>query len=298
MSILNTALLSVMVVSLIHPLSAFAQTEERVIFASVIDETGAPVTALTTTDFIVREDRIPREVLRVAPAAGALQIAVVIDTSQVMEPHVNDLRRALKEFFTAMAGKHELALMEFGERPTILVEYTRDPARLGAGVDRVFARTGSGAYLLDALVEVSRGLRKREGTRAAIVAITAEGPEFSERYHQAVLDELRGTDASLHALVLTRPRASVLSRAAQEREITLADGARLTGGHRDILLTSMALGPTLRALAARLQNQYEVVYARPASLLSPDELEVSVKRPELIVRAPRAPRRSPTAARN
>ena len=191
-----------------------------------------------------------------------------------------------------MAGKHELALVAFGERPTVLVDYTRDPARLEAGIDRVFARSGSGAYLLDAIVDVSKELHKREGTRSAIVVITAEGPEFSERYHQAVLDELYGTNATLHAFVLARRAASFLNRAAREREITLAEGARVTGGQRDILLTSMALETTLQELAAQLKNQYEIVYARPDNLIPPDKVVVSVNRPDVTVRAPRTPQRS------
>jgi len=292
MSTLKHVSLAIVVVALIHPGMAFAQTEERVIYASVIDEAGAPVTALTASDFIVREDGVQREILRVGSATGALQIAVLIDTSQAMEPYVSDLRRALRDFFNQMAGEHELALIAFGERPNVLVEYTRDPVRLEAGVDRVFAQSGSGAYLLDAVVEVSRGLLKRGATRSAIVVITAEGPEFSERYHQAVLDELYATDAALHAFVLARPGASFLERAAREREITLAEGARVTGGRRENLLTSMALGTTLRELAAQLKNQYGVVYARPESLVRPHTVKVSVNRPGVTVRARRTPQRS------
>jgi Ca-activated chloride channel homolog len=288
MSILKHVSLTIVVIALIPGL-AFAQTDERVIYASVIDEEGAPVTALTASDFIVRENGVQREILRVAPAAAALQIAVLIDTSQSMEPYVSDVRRALRDFFNQMAGEHELALVAFGERPTVLVEYTRDPARLEEGIGRVFAQSGSGAYLLDAIVEVSRELLKRERTRSAIVVITAEGPEFSERYHQAVLDELHGSAATLHAFVLTRRNASFLNHAAREREITLAQGARVTGGRREDLLTSMALGTTLHELAAELKNQYEVAYARPGTLVPPDRVRVSVNRPGITVRAPRTP---------
>ena len=218
MFILKHVSLAIVVTTLIHaqPGLAFAQTEKRLIHASVIDKAGAPVTALTESDFIVREDGVQREILRVAPAADALQIAVLVDTSQAMKPHINDLRRALKNFFNQMAGEHELALVAFGERPTVLVEYTRDPARLEAGIAQVFARSGSGAHLLDAIVDVSKALRKREGTRSAIVVITAEGPEFSERYHQAVLDQLYGTDATLHAFC-TRQAGRILSQPGRPR---------------------------------------------------------------------------------
>jgi Ca-activated chloride channel family protein len=292
MSILKHVSLAILVAVLIHPGRALAQTSERVIYASVVDEAGAPVKALTASDFVVREDGVQREVLRVVPATDPLQIAVLIDNSQAMEPHVSDLRRALRDFVGQMAGKHELALVAFAERPTVLVDYTRDPARLEAGIDRVFAQPDSGAYLLDAIVEVSKGLLEREGTRSAIVVIAGEGPEFSERYHQTVLDELYRTDATLHAIVLTRSGGSFLKRAARERDLTLSEGARVTGGRREDLLTSMALGTTLKELAAQLENQYEVVYARPGSLIPPDAVKLSVNRPGVTVRARRTPQRS------
>ena len=295
MTILRPISLAIVAIALI-PVLAFGQTEERIIYASVIDEAGAPVTALTANDFIVREDGVQREILRVAPAADALRIALLIDTSQAMEPYVSDLRRALRDFVNQMAGEHELALVAFGERPTVLVDYTHDPARLEAGIGRVFAQSGSGAYLLDAIVEVSRGLLKRDEKRSAIVVITAEGPEFSERDHQAVLDELDGTDATLHAFVLARRAASFLNQAARERELTLSQGARVTGGRREDLLTSMALGTTLQELAAQLKNQYRVVYARPGSLVPPDAVRVSVNRPGMTVLAPRTPPRSRTTS--
>jgi Ca-activated chloride channel family protein len=268
--------------------SAWAQTDERAVYASVLDRKGTPVTTLTASDFIVREDGIAREVVRVSRADAPSQIAVLVDTSQAIRPHLLELRKGLRAFFQEMQGQHEIALYEFGERPTLLVDYTRDLNRLDTAVGRLFPRTGSGAYVLDAIVEASRGLRKREGARPAIVVITAEGPEFSERYHKAVLDELRESHATLHSLVLTRRRGSFLDDATRERELTLANGARDTGGRREYLLTSMALDEELRQLAAELNNQYEIVYSRPSALITPETVAVSLKREGFTVRAPKA----------
>ena len=184
----------------------------------------------------------------------AKSLAVLVDTSQAMQPHVNHLRAALRRFVAEMQPTYQIALIEFGERPTVLTDYTDDPVRLQKGVERVFARSGTGAYVLDAIVETSKGLRNREGTQPAIVVITAEGPEFSDRYHQAVIDELTTTGATLHSLVLSTSRgASLRAEGAREREFALALGAERTGGTREHLLSSMALEPRLHELATRLK---------------------------------------------
>jgi len=267
--------------------AAHAQTE-RSIYASVLDKTGAPVQALTADDFTVREDGVEREVLRAVRADEPLQIAVLVDTSQAAGRSMSDVRKALKSFVQEMSGRHELALIGFGERPTVLTEYSRDPERLEAGIGRLFARRGSGAYALDAIVEASRGLRTREGARRVIVLITTEGPEFSNRYHEQVLDELRPS-ATLHSFVLTRSGPSALDDARRQRELTLAEGSVATGGRREHLLSSMALEDRLRDLAVELKNQYRVDYSRPAALIPPEEIDVDVKRAGLTVRAPRVP---------
>ncbi len=143
--------------------------------------------------------------------------------------------------------------------------------------------------MLDAIVEVSRGLSRREDARSAIVVITAEGPEFSDRYHETVLDELRESDATLYSFVLTRRRGARLSDGAREREFALTKGATTTGGRREDLLTSMALPDRLSDLAAELKTQYRVVYARPDTLIAPDRIDVRIKGSALTVRARRVP---------
>jgi Ca-activated chloride channel homolog len=274
-----------------HPAIALAQSPHRNVYASVLQRDGVPDTTLGANDFIVREDGVRREVLSAQRANDPLRIAVLVDTSQAAEPYISDIRLALKGFFNAMAGKHEIALIGFGERPTVLVDYTRDPGRLNEGIGRVFAQSGSGAYLLDAIVETSRGLRTREGGRSAIVAITAEGREFSYEDHTTVLDALEESNATLHSLVLTRNRGRFATHSAREREFAIGQGAELTGGRREDLLTSMSLTNRIEALAAELNNQYRIVYARPESLIGAERVEVSVDKPGLTVRASRVPRR-------
>ena len=193
-----------------------------------------------------------------APASGPLRIAVLVDTSQAMEPHINDMRNALRSFFREIHGNADISLYEFGERPARLVDYTRDTVRLNAGVGRLFARPGSGSYVLDAIVDASRDLALKESGRSAIVVISGQGPEFSSRQHQTVLKDLRGSHAALHSIVLTRRRLPILRDDVRERELTLTEGAAITGGRRNDLLTSMSLADTLTALARELKTQAPV----------------------------------------
>jgi VWFA-related protein len=276
------------ILALLLPASpVWSQATERTIYASVVDKNDAPISGLGVGDFIVREDEQAREVLRVMPASEPMHIAVLVDTSQAMEEHMLDVRTALRAFFKQMGGKHEIALIGLGERPTVLSDYTRDPARLEKAVGTVFSRSGSGTYILDGIVEASDGLRRRKAARPHIVVYAARGPEFSERYHQSVIDALRESGATLHTLMLNKSGANMNSREEQELAKTVADGTRLSGGRRDDLLTPMALSDRLQSLGTEMENQYQIVYARPARLVPPKSLEVTTKRPSVTLRARR-----------
>jgi len=267
-----------------------AQSEERSIYVSALDKTGKPVTTLSPADFVVREGGMAREVLRVQPGSEPAQIALLVDTSAAIEPNVGDMRRALERFFKEVGGRHEIALIGYGERPTVLVDYTRDVKRLQSGLAMIFPRGNAGTELLDAIVEAARGLQLRKAERPVIVLFNARGQEFGERSHQSVLDALKPIPVALHALVLARRgNASPDERQMHELEQSIAEGTRLTGGRREELLTTMALGDQLHALLEDLDNQYKLTYARPKTLIPPDTLEVTSKRPGITVRARRVP---------
>jgi hypothetical protein len=180
---------------------------------------------------------------------------VLADTSQAMDPHINDMRQALRGFIREMNGAADISLVEFGERPARLVDYTRDPVKLESGVGRMFARPGSGSYVLDAIVDASRELGAHETGQSAIVVISAQGPEFSNRYYRDVLKDLRASRATLHSIVVTRRRLPILRDDVKERELAFSEGSTVTGGSRKDLLTSMALGDTLSDLARHLKTQ-------------------------------------------
>jgi len=280
--------LALLTVLLLPAAAVLAQTDEKTVYASVVDKNDDPVAGLSAKEFVVREDDLAREVLRVSTATDPLQIAVLVDTSQAIDPYLLDLRTALRAFFKQMAGnEHDIALIGFGERPTVLADYTRDAARLEKALGGIFPRRESGTYLMEAIIEASSGLRRRKAVRPHILVITARGPEFSEQHHDQVLEALRESGVSLHTFVLTKPGLISTDRSDQELELAIAEGTRSSGGRRDDLLTSMAINERLQKAGRELLSQYQITYARPRTLIPPKNIEVTVKRPDVTVRARR-----------
>jgi VWFA-related protein len=263
---------------------------ERSIYVSVLDEKKAPAEGLTTNDFEVREDGVAREVLRVGKATEPMQIAFLIDDSAAADRPTREFREGAKAFVNLItaAGKHEIAIITFGERSTLVRDYTNDARALTSSIDRIFARTGAGMQLLDALVDASKGLGKREASpRRHIVVLMTEGVEFSTLHYQNVVDAIQGAGATMHALVLTSISTDDLaSDSIRSRNQVLDLGTRTTGGRRDNLLAETSVEGACTSLARELLDQYRVVYSRPDTLIPPEKMDVTVKRPGLTARAP------------
>ncbi len=285
-ALLGTALWFSMTATLAGQRSA---GRERTMFVSVVDENGAPVPDLGPSDFLVKEDNLTREVLRVVPATDPMQIAVLVDTSQAARDQINFMRQALPPFAATMTSpnennrRSEVAIIGIGERPTILSEYSSDPARVKKGIDRIWSLQSSGMYLLDAIVEVSQGLKKREAARPVLIGIATAGVEYSNRHHDQVIDPMRAIGAAFYMLALGRPDTS-MSIESRERAIVYDEGTRVTGGYQEQLLTGMALTPKLAQLAEQLKHQYRVTYSRPESLIPPENITVSAVKSGLTAR--------------
>jgi VWFA-related protein len=256
----------------------------RDIYVSVVDSKGVAATGLTAADFRVREDGANREVLRAEPAQDPLDVVLLVDDSQAATRSIPFLRDGLNQFIDLLQGRASIGIVTIGERPTSVVERSSDVAALKKGASRIFARPGSGAYLLDGITDVSRGFQKRPAKRPVIVALTTEGVEFSNAQYERVLSDLHASGATLHVLAIGTP-SGVTSDEIRNKNIVIARGTEETGGRREQLLTEMAIPDALSKLAGELLNQYLVTYGRPDALVPPEKIQVSVTKPGLTARA-------------
>jgi Ca-activated chloride channel family protein len=267
------------------PAAAFAQAQPTEVHVSVVDGKGNPAPGLTAEDFRVREDGVAREVLKAGTASEPLTVAFLIDDSQSTGEATQMIREATQSFIKELDGKAEIALITFGDRPTIVVDYTTNQKQLQDGAKRIFPRPGSGGNLLEAIVETSKGLEKRKAKRPVIaVLMMDDSVEFGNLYYQQVLDELAKGGAALHVVGLGRPSASQ-SDELRNRNQVIALGTERTGGRRDLVIALTGADAHMKQLAQELLNQYVVTYARPETLIPPQKIEITVTKPGLKARA-------------
>lgn len=266
------------------PLQAAAQAKPTDLYVSVLDGKGNPVKNLAASDFHVTEDGVSREVLKVAPATEPLTVALLVDDSQAAGRAIQQMRAGVHDFITALTGKGDIAIVTFGERPTIVTDYTPDQKRLLDSADKIFARPGAGAYLLEAIQEVTRGFKQRTAARPVIVVLRVEDVEFSNLYYQQVLDELNTSGATLDVVSVGQPQGPTTDE-NRNRDLVISQGTVDTGGRRDQVLAVTGIPLRMQQLAAELADQYVVTYARPEQLIPPKRVDVKVSQPGVTVRA-------------
>jgi len=260
-----------------------AQPRERELWVSILDKDKKPVTTTPQPqDLFVREDTVSREVLRIVPASDPLQIALLVDNSEAATRSIQRMRDGLNAFIDRVANeKNEISIVTMADRPTLMVDSTKDAAKLKkSGADRLFAQPGSGTYLLESILETTKGFRKREAMRPVIVALTTEGIEFSNQHYDEVIDALKNSGTQFFALTLTEgPEASPTKDEVRNRNVVVDRGTRETGGRREILLSDMAIPDAMSSVAEELLHQYKVTYSRPESLIPPEKITVEAKNP-------------------
>ncbi len=262
-----------------------APARTRDLHVSVLDRKDAPLTGLKPDDFVVREDGTLREVLKAERATAPLHIMLLVDDSAAMDAAISELRLGLNAFVDTLRGKGDIGLVTIGERPTSVTELSSNVDAIKKGISRIFARPGSGAYFLEGLSDVARGLQKREAAaRPVIVAVISEGVEFSNLDATSVLNRLLASRATLHVLALGSPSDSMADE-IRNRNIVVADGTAWTGGRRDQVLAANGLPERLRRLADEIANQYLITYGVPDALIPPERVDVSVTREGATVRA-------------
>jgi VWFA-related protein len=260
---------------------------QRSLYVSVVDKDGKPVPDVKPDDLVVREDSVAREVLRVEPATEPMQLALLVDNSAAATDAIQYLRESLGKFVDTVTAKgHKVSLVTLANRPTLEVNATSDAAELKKkGTNRLFAQPNSGTYLLEAIMETTKGFSKSEAPRPVIVAVVTEGIEFSNQSYDLVIDTLKKAGVSFYALVLTEgAEANPSSDEVRNRNVVLDRGSRETGGHRETLITNMALAGELSKLATELVNVSTATYASPDRLIPAEKITVEAKRRELTAR--------------
>jgi VWFA-related protein len=283
--------LAAAVASIAPPVAA----TQRTVYVTAAAADGSAVAGLTPADLLVKESGQTRQVLKVEPSRSTLQIAIVIE--ELLTPD-DEVRRSVANFIDLVREHGELALYVVGHRAERRVDYTSEILPFASAINRFAVRSLERGDIVQALHEIARDQRGREGRRV-LVAVAVEGAQPSNVTAQAVVDQITAARSVLYAATLASGETSTappgmtsggrrLELESQvsglERDKVFNDATRQSGGLHLSLQRTAGLWTALERVAAELRHQYVVSYDSDA--IPDGAIAINTVRPGVSLRGP------------
>jgi VWFA-related protein len=197
-----------------NPYSFSTQTNLVTVPTQVTTQQGDFIYGLQGSQFVVTDNGVQQRVrLEEAPEQTGLSLVVLVQCSgaSAMEAaKLTGLGTMIEDI--AGAAPHEVAVMSYGRRSSLLSDFTSDPAKISAAVSAIKPCEG-GVATLDAVARANNLLEWRENHyRRAILLISETRDHGSHITAQEVIEELGETNTVVDAVAYSPARDQFLSQ--------------------------------------------------------------------------------------
>jgi VWFA-related protein len=225
---------------------------------TVCDAMNRPVTGLEKEHFRVFDDNVEQTVTAFAQEDAPVAVGLVFDTSGSMGTKLRLSRQAAAAFFQTANPEDEFFLVEFSDRPKLVVPTTRNPQEIQNQL--TFSQSKGRTALLDAVILAMHELKKSPISRKALLIISDGGDNCSRYTESELKNMVREGDVIIYAI-------GIYGNAATPEEVAgpelLTEVAEQSGGRQ-----LPAQGPDIPDIAAKigveLRNRYVLGYSPSA----------------------------------
>ena len=248
------------------------------VFATVVDENGAPVGGLNKQDFQVFEDGKPQKIA-VFDRESGLPLSIVLEVDTSLSTHKDlrlELESARRFAHTILRPVDGLALFQFSEIVDELVPFTSSLKRIDNGIDRV--HPGAATAMYDALYLGARALGRRQG-RKVLVVITDGGDTVSTTDYAQALRAAQEAEAIVYSIIVVPIEADAGRDIGGEH--ALIQISHDTGGKYYYAAGINQLDEAFRKISDELRTQYLLAYY-PSQRISDSDF----RRIQIVVKTP------------
>lgn len=217
------------------------------------------VTGLEMEHFRLFEDKREQELTQFSSEDAPLSIGLVFDISGSMGAKLHKSRQAAAQFFKTANPEDEFFLIQFSDRPRMMVPFTWKTEEIQNQL--AFSQAKGRTALLDALYMAMDHMKKARNPRKAVLVLS-DGGDNSSRYTQSEIKNLvREADVQVYAIGIFEP---VTARGRTAEEIAgpslLSRLAEETGGRHFPVENVNELPDIAAKIGIELRNQYVLGY--------------------------------------
>lgn len=232
------------------------------LLVTVTDGAGRLIGNLNKESFRIYEgNRLQRIESFSRDANLPLSIALLIDQSSSAVDKLEFERTAAKDFFanTVKRGKDRAMLIGFASDSNMLSDFTDDPEKFAAGLERLEAGGGTAVY--DALfLAAQQKLAKEEGGRRKVIILISDGDDTASRYTlPQALAMVQKHDTLIYAISINRI-GDVKSDERERGDKAIRQMVDETGGRAHYPTKISELAAEFKKIEEELRSQYALAY--------------------------------------
>ena len=259
--------------------------QSQVLFVSVVDADGEPVTDLDLGEVVVQWDDEECETLDLARTSLPVRVTVFIDNH--LNVVLSYMREGTKSLLDALPADIEAGLLTISGRPRWITRHTTDRDELARGLDLISFGSRDPSRYLDAWAEAASRLDDDTERQylPVFVMVAVDGPDGSAitqgRYDQ-MKERMVDNLATWHTLMVTyqgepTPRGDPALIATEMGKVTR--GTFRAVGYNAFRPLLRQLGRDIARKHTRATHQYRVTYVPPDGASERPTISVEVTRP-------------------
>lgn len=219
---------------------------------TVLDPLLRMVTGLEPENFQVSEDGVRQKLISFGSEDTAISIGILLDTSGSMGSNLGVSRRAVAEFFKSANPEDEAFLIEFNDRPELVVPFTHNLNEIENRI--LFAKSKGSTALLDGVTLALANMKKAHNPRKAIIVVSDGGDNHSRYTEAEVKNRVKEAEVQIYAMGIFSGGGNM-----NDDPILLTRLAELTGGrHFETSLRDMV--DVAQKIGVELRNTYVLGY--------------------------------------
>jgi VWFA-related protein len=227
---------------------------------TVTDPLSRFVTGLEREHFKLFEDKIEQQISQFASEDAPLSIGLVFDASGSMGAKLSKSRQATAQFFKTANPEDEFFLIQFNDRPELVVPFTPNVDEIQSRL--AFTQAKGRTALLDGVYLAMNQMKKAKNARKAIL-ILSDGGDNSSRYTETeIKNAVREADVQVYAIGIFEP---IHARGRTAEELSgpglLNEMAEQTGGRHFAVENINELPDIAAKIGIELRNQYVIGYS-------------------------------------
>jgi|KBSMisStaDraftv2_1062788.scaffolds.fasta_scaffold33535_1 Ca-activated chloride channel family protein len=226
---------------------------------TVTDPLNRFVTGLEKEHFRLYEEKVEQEITQFSSEDAPISIGLVFDTSGSMGAKLQKSRQAAAEFFKTANPADEFFLVQFNDRPELVVPFTTDTDKIQSAL--TFTQSKGRTALLDSVYLAMNEMKRAHNPRKALLIIS-DGGDNSSRYTETeIKNRVREADVQMFSIGIFE---SLGGRGRTPEEAAgpglLNELAEQTGG-REYAIENVAELPDIAAkIGIELRNEYILGY--------------------------------------